>query len=280
MFIWAIRAHGWHWTTTWGSPLGRISFPEWKRELKTAGEGGHPRDSARVRRIYHPGEEELDMQEVAVKGRGISIFLAFRSEPRHSVDIAMKIFSDNDKQSESIVAGPSHPAAAPSSSPAPERMSSSQPVSSEERTNIVSARLSEEDKKAVQNALQTIRERLPFLKEFSAEERKGMMQLGKVGRTFIGRALDLVQNSPGVLPRSFDEEEFANDALLYAELGEIGDQLSELHRRVLDTEAAVGMDAFTAALVVYQAGKVAREGASMDGGLPGLERRLSREVKK
>lgn len=192
----------------------------------------------------------------------------------------MKIFSDNDKQAEPLVSSPGpgpRPIAQPVGSPAPIQASHSRPLGA---TNIVSARLTEEDKKAVQSAIQTIRERLNFLKNFSEEDRKGMMQLGKVGRTFIGRALDVVQNSPGVLPRSFDEEEFANDALLYAELGEIGDQLGELYQRVVDTEAAVGMDAFTAALVVYQSGKLARQGADMDDGLPGLERRLSREAKK
>lgn len=192
----------------------------------------------------------------------------------------MKIFTDNEKQGEPVVGIAPRPVAQTSGAPAPIVIGGARASSPSPATNNVSAQLSEEDKKAVQNAIQTIRERLTFLKEFTEEERKGMMQLGKVGRTFIGRALDLVQNSPGVLPRSFDEEEFANDALLYAELGEIGDQLAELHRRVVDTEAAVGMDAFTAALVVYQSGKLAREGAAMDGGLPGLERRLSREVKK
>lgn len=205
----------------------------------------------------------------------------------------MKIFSDNDKQPEPIVTTPVRTAAPVGGSPSPMPVGGGggggggagpRPLavaaSAPSATNNVSAQLSDEDKKAVQNALQVIREKLNFLKDYSEDERKGMMQLGKVGRTFIGRALDLVQNSPGVLPRSFDEEEFANDALLYAELGEIGDQLAELHRRVVDTEAAVGMDAFTAALVVYQAGKVAREGAAMDHGLPGLERRLNREVRK
>ncbi len=143
-----------------------------------------------------------------------------------------------------------------------------------ETTNHVSARLSEEDKREIDKAIETIRERLSFLKKCNEEERAGMMQLGRVGRTFIGRALDLVKKSPGVLPRSFDENEFANDALLYAQLGEIGDKLQALHQSVVDTEAAVGTDAFTAALVVYQSGKLARQGAEMDGGLPGLERRM------
>ncbi|MEM0967733.1 MAG: hypothetical protein AAF191_10170 [Verrucomicrobiota bacterium] len=146
-------------------------------------------------------------------------------------------------------------------------------------TNHVSARLSEGDKDAIKDAIQTIRERLHFLKEYTEEDRQGMMHLGKVGRNFIGRALDLVQNSPGILPRSFDEDEFANDALLYAELGELAEQLSDIHRRVVDTENAVGTDAFTAALVVYQSGKMARAGAEMDGGLPGLDRRLNGNAK-
>ncbi len=147
-------------------------------------------------------------------------------------------------------------------------------IATDDPTNHVSARLSEEDLRAIHGALNVIRQNLPFLKSFREEERESLMHLGKTGRTFIRRALDLVMRDPGVLPRSFDEEEFAGDALLYGQLGEIGDLLKELHQQVVDTEAAVGTDAFTAALVVYQCGKMAQR-SEMDGGLPGMEKRLA-----
>jgi len=141
-------------------------------------------------------------------------------------------------------------------------------------TNHVSVRLPAEDLAAIQGALQTLRTKLDFLKSFTPEERESLMHLGKTGRTFIRRALDLVVKDPGVLPRSFNEEEFAADAVLYGQLGQIGDQLKALHQQVVDTEAAVGTDAFTAALVVYQCGKMAQR-SEMDSGLPGMEKRLA-----
>jgi hypothetical protein len=147
-----------------------------------------------------------------------------------------------------------------------------------EVTNLVSVDLTESDKREIYEAIDLIRRKLSFAKEFTEEERANLMRLGKTGRTFVEKAQNLVERAPGILPRSFDVEEFKRDADLYQELGNISDELHRLAERVADTEAAVGSDAFTASLVVYQSGKMARTGDDMDNHLAGWRRKISDSV--
>ena len=139
----------------------------------------------------------------------------------------------------------------------------------DEITNHISADLSEQDKKEIYDAIDVIRRKLSFAKDFNDDERKSLMHLGQTGRNFVDRAQNLVQRSPGILPRSFDIDEFHRDAELYQELGNITDELTKLTQRICDAEAAVGSDAFTASLVIYQSGKLARTGDDMDNHLTG-----------
>lgn len=152
------------------------------------------------------------------------------------------------------------------------------PMSSNDITNHVSSDLSEKDKRQIYEAIDLIRRKLSFAKDFTEEERSNLMRLGKTGRTFVDKAQNLVETSPGILPRSFDLEEFNRDADLYQELGNIADELQRLTDRVKDTEAAVGSDAFTSALVVYQSGKMARTGDDMDNHLAGWRRKKNDSV--
>ncbi len=146
-------------------------------------------------------------------------------------------------------------------------------------TNHISADLTEQDKKEIYDAIDVIRRKLSFAKDFSDEERRSLMRLGKTGREFVEKAQALVEAAPGILPRSFDVDEFHRDAELYHQLGQISDELRKLTDRVSDTEAAVGSDAFTASLVVYQSGKLARTGDDMDNLLSGWRRKVSDGLK-
>ncbi len=148
-------------------------------------------------------------------------------------------------------------------------------MNDDEVTNNISADLSEQDKKEIYDAMDLIRRKLAFAKDFDDDEKEGLMRLGKTGRSFVEKAQDLVKRSPGILPRSFDTDEFHRDAELYQELGDISDELQKLSEKVADSEAAVGSDAFTAALVVYQSGKLARVGDDMDNHLTGWRRKLT-----
>ena len=145
-------------------------------------------------------------------------------------------------------------------------------MNEEEITNHISADLSDQDKKEIYDAIDVIRRKLSFAKDFSEEEKESLMHLGKTGRKFVEKAQNLVESAPGILPRSFDVDEFHRDAELYHELSQISREMKKLTERISDTEAAVGSDAFTASLVVYQSGKLARTGDDMDNLLTGWRR--------
>jgi len=146
-------------------------------------------------------------------------------------------------------------------------------------TDHVSSELSEDDKRAIRDAIASIEQRLSFAKRLSAEDREALIRPGATGRRFVDQARELVRRRPGMLPRSFDEAEFLRDAELYEELRRIGDDLRDLAERVDDTIAAVASDAFTSALVVYQSGKMAREGGEMDDSLHGWRRKITDATK-
>ena len=60
-------------------------------------------------------------------------------------------------------------------------------------------------------------------------------------------------------------------------LAPIADRLQQLAELADDTVVAVGTDAYTAALVVYQMAQVAGKGAGLDGALDAMGQRFARK---
>ena len=64
--------------------------------------------------------------------------------------------------------------------------------------NRISATLSQADQQAVLSAINTIRQKLPFLIDLSPEERHTLPKMGDKSRGFVSQALDLASlNSDG-----------------------------------------------------------------------------------
>lgn len=116
--------------------------------------------------------------------------------------------------------------------------------------------LSKSDRQAVTDAIQTLREKLSFARQANADQRDGLLKLGTTGREFISQATKVVRDNPDVLPRSFDDECFVNDAELVEALRNIGDDLRELTQRVADTESKIASSAFAGALLVHRCGSI------------------------
>lgn len=77
--------------------------------------------------------------------------------------------------------------------------------------NSISATLSQADRQAVLDAINTIRARLRFLVDLSPEERKALPKMGDTGRGFVSQALGVAEQNPDILPRSFDVSETRKD---------------------------------------------------------------------
>jgi len=80
-------------------------------------------------------------------------------------------------------------------------------------TTPISATLTQADREAVMTAVATIKEKLPFLIDLTADDRKALPKMGDKSRAFVTKALEVATQNPDFLPRSFDLEELRKDVL-------------------------------------------------------------------
>ena len=146
--------------------------------------------------------------------------------------------------------------------------------------NRVSARITPEDVAAVQSAISTIKEKLPFLIGLSKEERVSMLKMGDKSRAFVQKTMELVRQNQDFLPRSFDVDEMEKDVDLYTTLYPVLLSLQQLNEMAEDTLMVVGSEAYAAALVAYRYAKEANLGAGLDGVLDDIGRRFARKSSK
>jgi len=73
----------------------------------------------------------------------------------------------------------------------------------------------------ITTAINTIKEKLPFLVDLSVEEIRELPKLGDKSVAFVQKARDLVEQNSDFLPRSFDIRIFNEDVSLYETLNRI-----------------------------------------------------------
>ena len=117
----------------------------------------------------------------------------------------------------------------------------------------------------ITTAINTIKEKLPFLVDLSVEEIRELPKFGDKSVAFVQKARDLVELNSDFLPRSFNIRLFNEDVVLYETLSRIVSPLRMLVEKIEDTRILAGSEAYAAALVVYSSAKNAR------GDLGGLE---------
>ena len=143
--------------------------------------------------------------------------------------------------------------------------------------NRVSAELSEADQQAVLAAIETIRQKLPFLIDLTPEQRRSLPKMGDKSRAFVSKALTIAQHNSNFLPRSFSVEEMGRDVGLIESLQPIMVSLTRLFEQLEDTYTEVGSEAYSAALVVYQYGRTSSDGESLESLLDDMAQRFARK---
>ena len=121
----------------------------------------------------------------------------------------------------------------------------------------ISATLSEQEIEQVKAAFATIQQKLPFLVNLTADERRRLLKMGDKSLAFVSNSLTMAQANPDVLPASFDLPEFARDYRLMTVLTEFLFSLRQLTEQVDDTLMAVSSEAMTSSLGVYDYIKMA-----------------------
>lgn len=98
-------------------------------------------------------------------------------------------------------------------------------------TNQISATLDQTNRDAMMAAIATLKEKLPFLIDLTAQ-RKSLPKMGDKSRAFVSKALEVATQNPDFLPWSFDLEEMRQDVELFESLYPILLSLTQLHELV------------------------------------------------
>ncbi|MEH2085393.1 hypothetical protein [Nostoc sp.] len=147
-------------------------------------------------------------------------------------------------------------------------------------TTPISATLAQTDRDAVLQAITIIKEKLPFLVDLSADDRKTLPKMGDKSRAFVSKALEVAAQNPEFLPRSFDLDEMRKDVQLFEALYPVLLSLTQLQELVDDTSLAVGSEAYAAALQVYNYAKASGQGAGLDAVVVEMGQRFARKPAK
>jgi hypothetical protein len=146
--------------------------------------------------------------------------------------------------------------------------------------NRISAVLPQADVDAVMAAITTMKQKLPFITDLTADERKMMPKLGDKSRAFVEKALELATQNQGFLPRDFDVEEMRKDVTLFKSMYAIQQALTKMSEQVNDTVTAAGSEAYVAALLVYNYARSSGIGtAGLDAVVDELGARFARKSK-
>lgn len=140
----------------------------------------------------------------------------------------------------------------------------------------ISADLSAADLNEIKAALATIQQKLPFLVHLTADERRRLYKMGGKSLAFVSNSLTAAQNNPEILPASFDAAELARDYQLATVLSELRLNLRQMTEQVDDTLLAVGSEAMTSSLSVYDYVKAA---AKRQPGLKAVAAQLGERFK-
>ncbi len=117
--------------------------------------------------------------------------------------------------------------------------------------NRISAVLTDIDRAAVMEAINTIKLKLPFLIPLTPEDRKNLSKMGDKSRAFVLKSIEIAQQNPTMIPQTFNTEELRRDIELYEALQPLILAVNQLHELLLTTNMMVGSQAYTGARTVY-----------------------------
>ena len=115
----------------------------------------------------------------------------------------------------------------------------------------IDASISAADLQAIKDAFATIREKLPFLVNLTPDERKTIFKTGPDSLSFVQNAFTATQSNPEILPGSFSVPAFQRDFDLFGVLTELKTLAHSVASQIDDTCLAVGGEAMSQAIQVY-----------------------------
>jgi len=132
--------------------------------------------------------------------------------------------------------------------------------------NKVSVTISEEASANIQQAITVILKNLPELINLKEDERQALPKMGDKTVSFVSKNLEYAKQNPRVVPAFLDMREFEKDAAAVNDLRKVLIPLQQLTEKLDDTVMQAGSEAYTAALIFYNALKGAAK-----AGEPGMK---------
>jgi hypothetical protein len=129
--------------------------------------------------------------------------------------------------------------------------------------NRIDAVLTPEDIEVVLGAINTIRQRMPFLVDLSTAERRHLPKMGDKTRAFVSKALEIATQTPDLLSAALLAQ-LRRDAELTVTLQPVLMALIRLTELVGDSYLLVGSEAYSGALTVYELVKRTGQGEALD----------------
>jgi len=144
--------------------------------------------------------------------------------------------------------------------------------------NTISATLSTDDQQVINAAIETLRQKLPFLIDLNIKDRVGMPKLGDKTVGFVQKAVQIANEHPQMFPTTFLDE-MRKDAQLLDILMRIRLSVKTLAKRIDDTAMQAGAEAYAAARTVYTVTKTPFARAAMREASDDLAKRYGRKRK-
>lgn len=107
-----------------------------------------------------------------------------------------------------------------------------------------------------------------------------MLGMGDRNRAFAGKVLEVSQQHPDFLPRSFSTEQLSADLASFDRLSSILMSLTQLRNLVDATVIAIGTEAYEQSLVAYRHAKVSGHGASLEAMMTDMKQHFMKKTKK
>jgi hypothetical protein len=128
-------------------------------------------------------------------------------------------------------------------------------MNSENRVSVV---FSDEDVKAIQDAVNILNQKLlPFLIKVGPEERRMIPKMGDKTVSFVTKAAEYASSNPALVPQFIDVEEIKKDVSLVSVLRTIAGPLDTISDLLNDTMLVAGSEAYCSALAFYSSVKFA-----------------------
>ena len=146
--------------------------------------------------------------------------------------------------------------------------------------NKISVNFSQADQDVISTAIETIREKLPFLVNLTVDEVLSLPKMGARSQAFVDKALEVADQNPEIMPRGFDVKEMRKDVDTFKALTPIRIALVQMLELIENTQTLLGSEAYSGALVVYTQAKTLGRGTGLEPVVDELARRFVRNLKQ